>query len=410
MHGLCIGAAGSLRQQMRQRKLPKEDYIGNGGYVFMRRKLRIAAAACMVMVLAAGCGQGNGAQTSATTKAAEETKAETTAETEAETEAQTEKEAEAQTEAKETDAGGYRTGLAVVSSMSSSKDAGDSDGTAQVDSVAAAVVVDEEGKIVSCYLDTAQNKMGFTSEGKVVMADGFQTKKELGDKYGMKAASGIGKEWYEQAQALEEFVIGKTAEEVAGIAVDDSTKPTDVDLVAGVTVKIGSYQEAIVEAVENAKALGTQPGDKLGLGIITNMDKSKDAEADKEGQCQAYSTYVAVTTSSDGKITSAIIDSTQGTVKFDGEGKITSDLDSGVKTKRQLGDDYGMKPASGIGKEWYEQAAVMEDYLVGKNSSEVTGIAVDDDGKATDPDLVAGVTISIDGYQTAALKAIENAK
>lgn len=71
MHGLCTGAAGSLRQQMRQRKLPKEDYIGNGGYVFMRRKLRIAAAACMVMVLAAGCGQGNGAQTSATTKAAE---------------------------------------------------------------------------------------------------------------------------------------------------------------------------------------------------------------------------------------------------------------------------------------------------------------------------------------------------
>lgn len=371
----------------------------------MRRKIRIAAAVLAVMTLAAGCGQGKGAETSTTTKVAETTKAETAAETKAETEAQTEAETEA-----EAAAGGYRTGLAVVSSMSSSKDAGDSNGNAQVDSVAAAVVIDEEGKIVSCYLDTAQNKMGFTSQGKVEMTDGFKTKKELGDGYGMKAASGIGKEWYEQAQALEEYVIGKTAEEVAGIAVDDSTKPTDVDLLAGVTIKIGSYQEAIVEAIKDAKALGTQPGDKLGLGIITNMNKSKDAEADKEGQCQAYSTYVAVTTDSDGKITAAIIDSTQGTVKFDAEGKITSDMASGVKTKRQLGEDYGMKAASGIGKEWYEQASVMESYLIGKDAGEVAGIAVDEDGKGTDPDLVAGVTISIDGYQTAAVKAIENAK
>ncbi len=380
----------------------------------MRRKTTLWAAVLAVMVLAAGCGQGGGTSApadSSKTESVAETKAETTAETKEETQEETTEETkEEETKAPAEAAGGYKTGLAVVSSMTSSKDAGDADGNAQVDSVAAAVVVDEDGKIVSCYLDTAQNKMGFTADGKVVKTEEFLTKKELGDKYGMKAASGIGKEWYEQAQALEEYVIGKTAEEVAQIAVDDSTKATDVDLVAGVTIKIGSYQEAIVEAINNAQAIGTKEGDKLGLGIITNMNKSKDAEADKEGQCQAYSTYVAVTTDSDGKITAAVIDSTQGTVKFDAEGKITSDLTSGVKTKRQLGDDYGMKAASGIGKEWYEQAANMEVYLVGKTAGEVTGIAVDADGKGTEPDLLAGVTISIDGYQAAAVKAIENAK
>lgn len=380
----------------------------------MRRKTTLWAAVLAVMVLAAGCGQGGGTSApadSSKTESVAETKAETTAETKEETKEETTEETkEEETKAPAEAAGGYKTGLAVVSSMISSKDAGDADGNAQVDSVAAAVVVDEDGKIVSCYLDTAQNKMGFTADGKVVKTEEFLTKKELGDKYGMKAASGIGKEWYEQAQALEEYVIGKTAEEVAQIAVDDSTKATDVDLVAGVTIKIGSYQEAIVEAINNAQAIGTKEGDKLGLGIITNMNKSKDAEADKEGQCQAYSTYVAVTTDSDGKITAAVIDSTQGTVKFDAEGKITSDLTSGVKTKRQLGDDYGMKAASGIGKEWYEQAANMEVYLVGKTAGEVTGIAVDADGKGTEPDLLAGVTISIDGYQAAAVKAIENAK
>lgn len=382
----------------------------------MRRKTGIMAASFMIMALAAGCGQKETGAPASTTQA-QTTQAPTTAAptTAAETTAAPETTKAAETEAAKEDSKasgtGYKTGLAVVSSMTGSKEPADGkDGTAQVDSVAAAVVVDQEGKIVSCYIDTAQNKMGFTSEGKVVMKEDFETKKELGEKYGMKAASGIGKEWFEQATALEEYVIGKTAQEVAGIAVDDATKPTDVDLLAGVTIMIGDCKKAIVEAAENAQAVGTQPGDKLGLGIITNMHKSKDADGDKEGQCQAYSTYVAVTTDGDGTITAAVIDCTQGTVKFDASGTITSDLTAGVKTKRQLGDDYGMRAASGIGKEWFEQAAEMEDYLTGKTSGEVSGIAVDGDGKATDPDLLAGVTISVDGYQTAALKAMENAK
>ena len=376
----------------------------------MKKQAGILLASMMVMSLAAGCGSQETAQTSAATEAATTTAAQTQAETTTAQETATAEETEAETEAKEAFAGGYRTGLAVVSSIGSSKDAGDGDGLAQVDSVAAAVVIDGDGKIVSCKLDTAQNKMGFTTEGKVVKTEEFKTKKELKDDYGMKAASGIGKEWYEQAEAMEAYVIGKTAEEIKGIAVDESNKPTDADLVAGVTVEIGSYKEAIAEAAENAKAEGAGEGDKLGLGIITNMDKSKDAEADAEGQCQAYSTYVAVTTDGDGKITTCVIDSTQGTVKFDAEGKITSDLTAGVKTKRQLGDDYGMKAASGIGKEWFEQAAALEECFVGKTAAEVEGIAVDESDKPTDADLLAGVTVSIGGYKTAAVKAVDNAK
>ena len=49
--------------------------------------------------------------------------------------------------------------MAIVSSMESSKDAGEKDGNAQVDSTVAAVVVDADGKIVKCVLDVAQNKM-----------------------------------------------------------------------------------------------------------------------------------------------------------------------------------------------------------------------------------------------------------
>lgn len=306
--------------------------------------------------------------------------------------------------------GGLRTGLGTVHSMNKSKDAGEKDGSAQVDSVAAAVVIDGDGRIVSCKLDMVQSKMAFTAEGKVVMSDSFKTKKELGDDYGMKSASGIGKEWFEQAAALEQYVIGKTAKEIAGIAVDEATKPTDADLASGVTVSIGSYQQAIIKAIQNAEEIGTLEGDSLGLAITTNMSKSKDAEADQEGQCQAYSTYMAVTTDADGKITASVMDASQSTVKFDADGKITSDIDAAVKTKRELGEDYGMRKASAIGKEWFEQADAFEDYMIGKTAEEIVGIAVTEDGKAADADLAAGVTISIGDFQTVAEKAAADAK
>lgn len=352
-----------------------------------------------------------GALTACSSKPAETAPETTAATTAAETTAEETTKAEETTAAETEAAGDYKTGLAIVSSMGSSKDASsDKDGNAQVDSVAAAVVVDADGKIVSCSLDTAQNKMGFTAEGTVVMTEEFKTKKELKEDYGMKPVSGIGKEWYEQAAAIEEYVIGKTADEVAGIAVDEDGKPTDADLTAGVTVKIGSYVEAISEAAKNAEAAGAQEGDKLGLGIITDMHKSKDASADKEGQCQAYSTYVALTVDADGKITSLVTDETQGTVKFDATGKITSDLTTGVKTKKQLGDEYGMKPVSGIGKEWFEQTAALEEYVVGKTVDEVTGIAVNEDSKPTDADLAASVTIAIGTFQDTVAKAAANAK
>lgn len=361
----------------------------------MKRKISMLMAAALTAGAIVGCS------------AKQDKPEETTTQPQVQTETNTETNAENITTEPGTD---LRTGMAVISSMESSKDAGAKDGNAQVDSVVAAIVLDADGKIVSCVLDTAQTKMGFTAEGKVVMADGFQSKKEAKDDYGMKAASSIGKEWYEQAEAMEDYVIGKTIEEVKGIAVDEDTKPTEADLAAGVTIKIGDYVEAIEAAAVNAQAIGTQAGDKLGIGIVTNMEKSKDASADKDGQCVAYSTYVVTTTDADGKITGSIIDETQSTVTFDATGKITSDLTAGVETKKQLGDAYGMKAASGIGKEWFEQAQAMEMYMIGKTSEEIAGIAVDEDSKPTDTDLTAGVTVSIGDFQAAVVKSAASAK
>ena len=89
-------------------------------------------------------------------------------------------------------------------------------------------------------------------------------------------------------------------------------------------------------------------------------------------------------------ITSCNIDAVQANVNFDTAGAITTDLTAPVLTKNQLGDSYGMKKASAIGKEWYEQAAAFGAYVA---------------GKAGDADLAASVTISIGGFQTLVAKA-----
>ncbi|HNZ82938.1 MAG: hypothetical protein KBA50_01735 [Sedimentibacter sp.] len=306
--------------------------------------------------------------------------------------------------------GAVKTGLAVVSSVEKSKDAGEKDGAAQTDSVIVAVTVDKEGKIVQTVIDTAQTKIAFSNEGKVLtdLQTVFKSKQELKEEYGLGKASSIDKEWYEQANALAQYVAGKTVEEVKAIAVDESGVPTEVDLVSSVTIKINPYKEAIEKAVANAENLGADASDKLGLGVVTTIAKSKDATADKEGLAQAYSTYAVATFDADGKVTSSIIDASQANVNFDASGKITTDLSVAPITKVELGEDYGMKKASAIGKEWYEQADAFAAYVVGKTVEEIKGIAVDESGHATDEDLVSSVTVGIEDFQSIFEKAYNN--
>ncbi|HBL84618.1 MAG: hypothetical protein A2Y17_10815 [Clostridiales bacterium GWF2_38_85] len=301
-----------------------------------------------------------------------------------------------------------KTGLAVITSLSKSKDVtDDAAGLAEVDSTIVAVTVDANGKIIACVIDAAQTKINFDAEGKVTtdLATEFKTKNELGDDYGMKGNSSISKEWYEQAAALANYVEGKTVAEVKAIAVDEATVPTGDDLKSSVTISIGGFITAIEKAVTNAKALGAVSGDTLGLGVVTTIAKSKDATTVAEGLAQAYSNYTVVTKDSGGKITSCIIDASQGNVNFDAEGKISTDLSAEVKTKDELGDAYGMKAQSGIGKEWYEEAAAFASYVTGKTISDVKAIAVDEEGTPTGSDLTSSVTIGVGDF----IKALEKA-
>lgn len=308
--------------------------------------------------------------------------------------------------------GNVKTGLGIVTTISDSTDAtAEAEGNAQVNATIAAVTVDAEGKITACKIDIAQTAIHFGTDGKITsdLTAEYPSKQQIGDDYGMKAASSIGKEWYEQADAFAAYCVGKTAEEVTGIAVTAEGTPADTDLMASVTMHIGGFQAAVAKAAGNAAEAGAAAGDLLGLGVTTNIAKSTDATAEEAGVAQAYTTVSVVTVNGEGKITSALIDAVQANINFDASGKITSDLTAEVASKDELGEAYGMKSASSIGKEWNEQAAAYAAYAVGKTIDEVNGTAVAE-GVPSDADLAASVTIHIGDFNTVLTKAVNSAK
>ena len=300
-----------------------------------------------------------------------------------------------------------KTGLALLTSVSSSKDAtADADGLAQADITVVAVTVGDDGIIYDCVIDSIQSKLNFDTSGALLsdLTLTIPSKNELGADYGMGKISSIGREWNEQAQSLADYVVGKTIPEVKGISISEEGKPTGADLTASVTMSIGGYISAIEQAAANASHLGASKGDRLVLTTTTNAAKSTDATSDADGLAQAYATVGALTLSGD-TITSMVIDAVQANVNFNAAGTITTDLSAAQPSKNELGADYGMGKVSSIGKEWDEQAAAFASYVTGKTVAEATGIAVTEEGNAGDADLAASVTIGVGDFLTLVEKA-----
>ena len=67
----------------------------------------------------------------------------------------------------------------------------------------------------------------------------------------MKAWGGAIAEWNEQAASFAKYITGMTADEVAGIAITETTKPADgSDLASSVTISIGGFQGLIAKAMQ----------------------------------------------------------------------------------------------------------------------------------------------------------------
>jgi hypothetical protein len=299
-----------------------------------------------------------------------------------------------------------KTGLAFVTTLDKSKDAGNEDGLAQADAVIVGVTVDSSGKILRCVIDMIETKASFNTSGKITtpLGTAFMTKNEQGAGYGMAEASAIGREWDAQAAALSDYVVGKTADEIKGIAVDETGHAAGSDLKASVTIAIAGYLDAVLKAVENAHELGASASDSISVGVETNITYSKNA-GPASGSVLIYATFTAITMDGGGVITSCLADGFQCAINFDASGKILSDLSAVPSTKNETGNAYGLKAGSTIGMEWYEQTAAFAKYVTGKTAEEVAEIAVNADTSPASSDLRATVTLKIGEFKKALAKA-----
>lgn len=168
-------------------------------------------------------------------------------------------------------------------------------------------------------------------------------------------------------------------------------------------------QAVVSSAASAASTENAATGVKTGLAVISSISNSTDVK-DGKGLAQVDSTAVTVLVDKDGKILKCIIDQVQSKINFSDKGKLTTALDTIVKTKNELGAEYGLVKASSIKKEWNEQAAAFAAYVVGKTADEVKSIAVNStEGAPTDKELSTSVTISVGGFMDAVQKAVANA-
>lgn len=146
-------------------------------------------------------------------------------------------------------------GIAISTSLSNSKEASlEGDGLAEVSSTIAVTTVDANGKVTSAIIDAVQADVTFDTTGKITsdLTAEILTKNEKKEDYGMKPYSSIQKEWFEQASAFAKYCVGKTADEITGITVNEETGFVD-DLAAGCTMHPGNFQYVVAKAISNAQ-------------------------------------------------------------------------------------------------------------------------------------------------------------
>lgn len=136
--------------------------------------------------------------------------------------------------------------LVQYSDMSKSKDAAETaDGQAQVYAHVGAFTLNGD-VITSCTIDAVQATVTFNAQGQITsdVTAPVQSKNVIKEGYGMKAISGIGKEWYEQTAAFCQFITGKTLNEAIAIAVN----PAETDVNTSCTIGTDAFLQLIVKS------------------------------------------------------------------------------------------------------------------------------------------------------------------
>lgn len=267
----------------------------------------------------------------------------------------------------------------------------------RVKGTVAAVVVDAQGTITACQLDEVDFTVSLR-DGVPAPVENLTSKEERGDSYrptkeDLGGDEGSTQPWHEQAEKFCDYVEGKTGAQVGAIAATDGK----TQQIPGCDLVVTDFITAVVQAADHAKTITVGREDDLELALTAYHEPNENQ------QKANYTLELAAVTLDEGeRITGCITDQAEIRLTVE-EGAFTT-LSGLVKTKRQLGDGYGMKTASPIGKEWYQQADAFDAYAVGKTAATLAGLNLTD-GKT---DAVAGCTIAVDGMRNNLLKAADD--
>lgn len=266
---------------------------------------------------------------------------------------------------------------------------------ANVKTTVAAVVLDKEGKIIDCAVDELAFTVTLQGGIPQTVAD-LTTKGERGDSY-IPTADEVGgtptttDSWADQVEDFCDFVEGKTPGEISGLAATDGHS----EQIEGCDLILTDFIQAVDHAAKAAKGAKVGAGDDLHLALTATP-----AESATEEKPQYNVEMAAVTVADNGKITGCMTDTLETKLSV-AEG-IFATVSGTIQTKRQMGDGYGMKAASAIQREWYEQADAFDTFVVGQTAAELAGIKLDSEGKT---DAITGCTVSVSSMQKNVVKA-----
>ena len=310
----------------------------------------------------------------------------------------------------------YKVGMGMVVSPSLRDATEEKAGQVQMNTTMCVAAFDAEDKVVSVSFDVAQQALAVNTDGTTGDAAAVDTRTKIekeGD-YGMAGASAIGKELFEQVNALEDWMVGKTVAEVTGMELGENSaahaNTPQGDLAASCTITVTDYLAAFQEAYDTA--VEVEGLAKAGIGQNVSV-KGTAATADKNGSVQVDTNVVGVALDAEGKILWAKIDVAQNKAAFDATGVIDTNVDTRTKVEKE--GDYGMVGASSIGKEYFEQVKALGEWMVGKTVADVTAMETfERDASHTAvpavEDLKSSVTITVGAYLEALAEAETNAK
>lgn len=276
-------------------------------------------------------------------------------------------------------------------------------GTWELDATVVAAAFDKDGKVIEARADVTQVKFAVDSDSDtgayvVSATSGDKSKLELGTDYNMLGSSEIGKEVYEQIENWADWTVGKTVSEIK------DADGTNGECGTGVSISTNAFGAALNNAYSKKYSLKVSSTKdlKVGVGMING------GVWEGEG-----SVYVAGALTDGSKVLTSYVDSltfmpsstdgstvTLKTESYGSENKYSVNADEGeaIKSKRDLGEKYGMESASPISAEYYAQCASLDAFFTGKTLAEAAAVATDAE--------ISGVTITQDGIVNASKEAI----